>query len=543
MATLYASAYLVATPKGYTKHYYAGNDRIASKIGGGGLRDIKSPIGNWQEKQEQWRDPYKKLWMNCLTSLEPEIPRVINSESEKVKLYKLHDYTTVQNTETELYFYHPDHLGSAAWITDKNGKAIQHLQYLPFGEPRIDQRTTSWNTMFTFSGKERDEESSYSYFGARYYNSDLSIWLSVDPRASSYPSLTPYNYCMNSPVMYTDPNGEWVQFVFGAIVGAFQGLQMGKAMGASGWAMAGYILGGAAIGAATAGIGTGLSTAIATSATTAIGAIAGNIATGMICGAISTASYIGLTAAISNPYKEGDLLKLLKNVGIGALAGGIGAGASTMIGGELGAIAGGMAAGVVSAACNHAEPLDILMAGVFGATLSIAGYELQMASSYAQYTRNGSQPFGKLTYGGFSKLNTAIQRSFAWGREVGGWILDNGNVGDLAYGSFAKHHVDLSNVPNNAKYEFHTHYINDSERAYLQHSPADLEAIYPSFVITRGTIYSYDPGSTYNTSNPWVPMTTGFNQRHYENFIYNTNHVIPFSNNNFSPLRYAIYKY
>ncbi|MDL2297304.1 hypothetical protein LJC37_05045, partial [Bacteroidales bacterium OttesenSCG-928-E04] len=34
--TLYASPYVVATPKGYTKHYYAGDERIVSRIGGGG---------------------------------------------------------------------------------------------------------------------------------------------------------------------------------------------------------------------------------------------------------------------------------------------------------------------------------------------------------------------------------------------------------------------------------------------------------------------------------------------------------------------------
>jgi RHS repeat-associated protein len=31
--------------------------------------------------------------------------------------------------------------------------------------------------MYSFSGKECAEESGYSYFGARYYNSDLSIWI------------------------------------------------------------------------------------------------------------------------------------------------------------------------------------------------------------------------------------------------------------------------------------------------------------------------------------------------------------------------------
>ena len=61
---------------------------------------------------------------------------------------------------------------------------------------------------FTFSAKERDPETGLSYFGSRYYSSDLSIWLSVDPMAHKYPSLSPYVYCADNPVKLVDPNGE-----------------------------------------------------------------------------------------------------------------------------------------------------------------------------------------------------------------------------------------------------------------------------------------------------------------------------------------------
>ena len=64
--------------------------------------------------------------------------------------------------------------------------------------------------MFTFSAKERDSETGLSYFGSRYYSSDLSIWLSVDPQASKYPSLSPYVYCADNPIKLVDPNGEEV---------------------------------------------------------------------------------------------------------------------------------------------------------------------------------------------------------------------------------------------------------------------------------------------------------------------------------------------
>jgi len=121
------------------------------------------------------------------------------------------------------YFYHPNYtstelstsLGSSSWITDNTGRPIQHLHYLPFGEDWVDQRTTSWNTPYTFSGKEKDVETGYGYFGARYYDSGLSIWLSVDPMSDKYPSMSPYNYCANNPVMLVDPDGREV-IVFGS---------------------------------------------------------------------------------------------------------------------------------------------------------------------------------------------------------------------------------------------------------------------------------------------------------------------------------------
>ena len=60
----------------------------------------------------------------------------------------------------------------------------------------------------TFSAKERDSETGLSYFGARYYSSDLSIWLSVDPMSDKYPHQSGYVYCGNNPIMVVDPNGE-----------------------------------------------------------------------------------------------------------------------------------------------------------------------------------------------------------------------------------------------------------------------------------------------------------------------------------------------
>ncbi len=65
---------------------------------------------------------------------------------------------------------------------------------------------------YKFSAKELDNETNYSYFGARYYDSDLSQWLSVDAMSDKYPDLSPYNYCAWNPVVLVDPDGnDWYQ--------------------------------------------------------------------------------------------------------------------------------------------------------------------------------------------------------------------------------------------------------------------------------------------------------------------------------------------
>ena len=45
------------------------------------------------------------------------------------------------------------------------------------------------------------------YFGARYYSSDISVWLSVDPLADQYPSTSPFMYVLGNPIIFVDPNG------------------------------------------------------------------------------------------------------------------------------------------------------------------------------------------------------------------------------------------------------------------------------------------------------------------------------------------------
>ena len=111
------------------------------------------------------------------------------------------------------FFYHNDHLGSAAYLTDKSGTITQTLNYLPYGEDWIDIRENLDPNLgqYTFNGKEKDWESGFHYFGARYYWSEvLTGWLSVDRYADKYPGISPYSYCVWNPIKLIDPSGDTV---------------------------------------------------------------------------------------------------------------------------------------------------------------------------------------------------------------------------------------------------------------------------------------------------------------------------------------------
>ena len=72
----------------------------------------------------------------------------------------------------------------------------------------LSQRATG---SLLHTGKELDAETGFSYFGARYLDHELlTSWLSVDPMADKYPSVSPYAYCAWNPVKLVDPDGRTI---------------------------------------------------------------------------------------------------------------------------------------------------------------------------------------------------------------------------------------------------------------------------------------------------------------------------------------------
>ncbi len=208
--TLYANPYLVATDQQYTKHYFIETERIASKIGGG-FGMVDNPVDQYfaiAPLEGSLEDHSDNLQQHIINSFSCSANVELGAE---IILRGIEDFADLDDAEEELYFTHSDHLGSSSFITDASGEAVQHLQYLPFGVPKafgiVSQTSSSWQSRYTFSGKEKDVETGYSYFGARYYDSDISVWLSVDPMADKYPSTSSYMYVLGKPLLLIDPKG------------------------------------------------------------------------------------------------------------------------------------------------------------------------------------------------------------------------------------------------------------------------------------------------------------------------------------------------
>lgn len=101
-------------------------------------------------------------------------------------------------------------------ITEKDGNSHEFFMYNPWGEQmhQWNSNTYSFSSPYRFNGKEFDPETGLTYYGTRYNQSKLSLWLSVDPKATSFPSLSPYSVMANNPLTMIDPGGDSTYLVF-----------------------------------------------------------------------------------------------------------------------------------------------------------------------------------------------------------------------------------------------------------------------------------------------------------------------------------------
>ena len=132
------------------------------------------------------------------------------SETTQVDLPPMLDILNLQTTGTpnDIYYYHPNHLGSTSFVTDQNQTITQGFLYAPFGEITTEYNVNFGNNVipkYSFNAKELDEETGMFYYEARYYAPP--VFTSRDVMFEKYFWMSPYAYCANNPVKYVDPDG------------------------------------------------------------------------------------------------------------------------------------------------------------------------------------------------------------------------------------------------------------------------------------------------------------------------------------------------
>jgi RHS repeat-associated protein len=120
------------------------------------------------------------------------------------------DTSPAQRTRFQL----SNRLGSACLELDEDGSLISFEEYHPYGTTAFQGGRTAAEVSlkrYRFTGKERDEETGFTYHGARYCAPWLGRWMSPDPEflgRATLESLNLYAYCAGNPVRYSDPDGK-----------------------------------------------------------------------------------------------------------------------------------------------------------------------------------------------------------------------------------------------------------------------------------------------------------------------------------------------
>ena len=102
-----------------------------------------------------------------------------------------------------------DHLASVSLELNGDGKVLTREEYYPYGETSFRTEPTApglSRSRYRFAGQERDDETGFSYLGARYYAAWLGRWTSCDPEGLTDGSNL-YAYCRGNPICRTDLAG------------------------------------------------------------------------------------------------------------------------------------------------------------------------------------------------------------------------------------------------------------------------------------------------------------------------------------------------
>jgi RHS repeat-associated protein len=202
-----------------SKHYYMNQQRVATDItinydpnggGGGGeyapskgLDDLKEVV------QELSHEPLDTSILE-LPSIADYYPETATAKSSSFQA------EGAGSSGRILFWYHPDYLGNVDLVTEIDGFAHEFFIYNPWGEEmhQWNANTYAFTSPYRFNSKELDPETGLAYYGARYYQNKMGVWLSVDRLASKYTNISPFVYGGNNSLAFIDPNGDSLILTF-----------------------------------------------------------------------------------------------------------------------------------------------------------------------------------------------------------------------------------------------------------------------------------------------------------------------------------------
>ena len=223
----------------YTKHIYAGSQRIVSKVIDKGniakpqypevengrafcvkeqnqkciVADAKyysDKLAVLNEKinsnYDSFQVPHAFIDNKAFQKVSPSLKYPTQDNPADLNQAGIVEDAKVNKLEQLQYFYHGNYLGNTNFISGFDGQIVHYIEYLPYGETFIEQRN-NYYSQFLFNAKEQDDETAMYYYGARYFDTRIGQWLGVDPKYDQYLSTSPYVFSQSNPVRFFDFNG------------------------------------------------------------------------------------------------------------------------------------------------------------------------------------------------------------------------------------------------------------------------------------------------------------------------------------------------
>jgi len=199
---------IIGDPIYITKYYYdeSGNRmRKMTYLYIDTLNGREPPVNSDVSDKTKWELQNDEIYSRDVSGKELAIYK--NNEIMEYPIYGLDMIGKIR--DDDVYVYMKDHLGSVRAVL-KDYNIVSAQDYDAWGYIYGERSYESSESKFKFTGKERDAESEYDYFGARYYDARIANWTSVDPLMEKHYDFSPYNYVLRNPLKLIDPDGQQI---------------------------------------------------------------------------------------------------------------------------------------------------------------------------------------------------------------------------------------------------------------------------------------------------------------------------------------------